>query len=252
MRSCVVAVGVTCALFTLSSCSKKDSPTISYPELRVEDDSSNSQLLTQQEEDEIIRFAKTVGGIDHRVQEIEVKSHEQVEVKTGRLNPLEFKKDRHGDSLLLRKSGGQWTLVEHSSWSYPATKGEGGIYIWDGTSELAIVTDVTDSVTHSPIFGATVTAVRVGRDSEPLGEDHPKTMPPPQKTSRGGRAQLVAYFRAAGDAEGFCVFVGDSFVRVDAPEYQSKEVRIAPIVRLDFAPTTEHCEVTIPIALTHQ
>lgn len=252
MLSRARVIGIIPLLLICSACSKKDSPTISYPELRVDDDSSNSQFLTQQEEDEIIRFVKTVRGIDHRVQEIEVKSHDQVEVKTGPLNPLEFKKDRHGDSLLLRKNGGQWTLVERSSWSFPATQDEGGIYIWDGTSELAIVTDVTDSVTHRPIFGATVTAIRVGRDTEPLSDDHPATMPPPQKTSRGGRATLRAYFRAAGISSGFSVFVGDSFVRVDATGYQSKEVRIAPIVRLDFAPKTEHCEVTIPIALTHQ
>jgi hypothetical protein len=125
------------------------------------------------------------------------------------------------------------------------------IYIWDGTSELAILADVTDSVTHRPISGATVTAIRVGRDTEPLTREHPATMPPPQKTSRGGRATLRAYFRAAGISSGFSVFVGDSFVRVDAPGYRSKDVRISPIVRLDFAPKTKHCQVTIPIALAH-
>ena len=244
-----LATSLVPVLLTLASCSKKDSPSISYPEFS--EDFSNSQLLTQAEEDEIIRFVKTIDRIDHRVQQIEVKSHDQVDVKTGPVNPLEFKKDRRGDTVLLRKNGAQWTVVERSSWSYPATQDE-GIYIWDGTSELAIITDVTDSVTHRPIFGATVTVIRVGRNSEPLGEDHSATMPPPQKTSRGGRAQLVAYFRAAGDAEGFCVFVGDSFVRVEAPGYQSKEVRISPIVRLDFAPKTKHCEVTVPIALLHQ
>ena len=123
------------------------------------------------------------------------------------------------------------------------------IYIWDGTSELAILADVTDSVTHRPISGATVGAIRVGHDTKPLTNEHPTAMPPPQKTSRDGRARLVAYFRAAGDAQGFSVFVGNSFVRVDALGYQSKEVRISPIVRLDFAPKTKHCQVTIPIAL---
>src|ERR1017187_9716998 len=93
-----LATSLMLLLLALPSYSKREAPTISYPEFRVDDDSSNSQLLTQQEEDEIIRFVKTVGGIDHRVQEIEVKSHDQVEVKTGRLNPLEFKKDRYGDS----------------------------------------------------------------------------------------------------------------------------------------------------------
>lgn len=240
-------------LLTLPLCSGKDSPTISYPEFRVDDDSSNSQLLTQKEEDEIVRFVKTVHGIDHRVQEIEVKSHYQVEVRTGRLNPLEFKKERHGDRLMLRKSDGQWTVVERSSWSYPASKDKDGIYIWDGTSELAMLARVTDALTHKPISGATVGVVRVGgRNTEPLTNAHPTAMPPPQKTGRDGRVRLVAYFRAAGTREGFCVFVGDSFLQIDAPKYQSQRVRISPIVRLDFAPNTKHCEVGIPVALTHQ
>jgi hypothetical protein len=127
------------------------------------------------------------------------------------------------------------------------------IYIWDGTSELAMLARVTDAVTHKPISGATVGAVRVGgRNTEPLTPEHPTAMPPPQKTGRDGRVKLVAYFRAAGSADGFSVFVGDSFLRVDAPGYRSKEVRISPIVRLDFAPKTKHCEVNLPVGLTHQ
>ena len=127
------------------------------------------------------------------------------------------------------------------------------IYIWDGTSELVMAAHVTDAVTRRPIPGATVEAVRVGgRNTEPLTPKHPSTMPPPQKTGRDGRARLAAYFRAAGSADGFCVFVGDSFLRVDAPGYHPKKVRISPIVRLDFAPKTKHCEVNLPVALTHQ
>jgi hypothetical protein len=130
---------------------------------------------------------------------------------------------------------------------------DGDIYIWDGTSELAVVARVTDSVTHKAISGATVRAVRVGgRNTEPLTNEHPSAMPPPQMTGRDGRARLVAYFRAAGDAEGFSVFVGDSFLQVDAPGYQPRKVRISPIVRLDFAPKTKHCEVTTPVVLTRQ
>ncbi len=140
-------------------------------------------------------------------------------------------------------------LVAFSS-SYSAEKD--AIYIWDGTSELSIVADVTDSVTHRPISGATVRAIRVGHDTKPLTKEHPTGMPPPKKTNRDGRARLVAFFRAAGNVEGFSVFVGDSFVRVDALGYQAKEVRISPIVRLDFAPKTKHCEVAIPITLTAQ
>lgn len=130
---------------------------------------------------------------------------------------------------------------------------DSGIYIWDGTSELAMLARVTDAVTHKPISGATVRAVRVGgRNTEPLTNEHPSAMPPPQKTGGNGRVRLVAYFRAAGDAEGFCVFVGDSFLQIDAPGYQPRRVRISPIVRLDFARKTKHCEVTFPVALTHQ
>ena len=134
-----------------------------------------------------------------------------------------------------------------------AKEGLGDIYIWDGTSELAIVARVTDSATNKPISGATVRAVRVGgRNTEPLTPTHPKAMPPPQKTGRDGRVKLVAYFRAAGSADGFSVFVGDSFLRVDAPGYHPKKVRISPIVRLDFAPKTKHCQVALSVALTHQ
>jgi hypothetical protein len=130
---------------------------------------------------------------------------------------------------------------------------DGDIYIWEGTSELALVAHVTDAVTHKPISGATVRAVRVGGpNTEPLTREHPTAMPPPQKTGHDGHTKLVAYFRAAGSADGFSVFVGDSFLRVDAPRYHSKKVRISPIVRLNFAPKTKHCEVNLPVALTHE
>ena len=130
---------------------------------------------------------------------------------------------------------------------------DGSIHVWDGTSELAVVARVTDSVTHEAISGATVRAVRVGgRNTEPLTHQHPSAMPPAQKTSRDGRVKLVAHFRAAGDAAGFSVFVGDSFLQIDAAGYQPRRVRISPTVRLDFAPKTTHCEVSLPVALTHQ
>jgi hypothetical protein len=62
---------------------------------------------------------------------------------------------------------------------------DGGIYIWDGTSELAMLARVTDAVTHKAISGATVQAVRVGgRNTEPLTHEHSTAMPPPQKTAR--------------------------------------------------------------------
>ncbi len=125
--------------------------------------------------------------------------------------------------------------------------------IWDGTAELAMVAHVTDAVTHKPISGATVRAVRVGgRNTEPLTDRHPSAMPPPQKTGRDGRARLVAYFRAAGDAEGFCVFVGYSFLQVVAPGYRAKKARLSPIVRLDFPRKTKQCNVTIPVALIRE
>jgi hypothetical protein len=236
---------------SLASCSKQSPPTIIYEELLIDGDTSITQFPNGNEQDDIIRFVQSIRGIDHRVQEITVKSRDDVEVKTGRLSPLDWTKERHGDTIRLRKVAGRWTVTGQSTWSGLANKDP--IYIWDGTSELAMVADVTDSLTHKPIFGAMVRAVRVGgRNTEPLTNEHPSAMPPPQKTGRDGRARLVAYFRAAGDAEGFSVFVGDSFLQIDAPEYQSRRVRISPIVRLDFAPKTKHCEVTIPVALTHQ
>ena len=125
------------------------------------------------------------------------------------------------------------------------------IYVWDGTAELAMVAQVTDSTSQKPVSGATVRAVRVGgRNTEPLTHDHPSAMPSPQKTGADGRATLVAYFRAAGDATGTSVFVGDSFLQIDAHGYESKKVRISPIVRLDFPPKKKQYEVTLPVSLT--
>src|ERR1700732_5212306 len=88
-------------------------------------------------------------------------------------------------------------LIAHSSFAWASDMA----IIWDGTSELAMTARVTDSVTHKPVSGATVRAVRVGgRNTEPLTSEHPSAMPPPQKTDRDGHARRVAYFRAAGDA----------------------------------------------------
>ena len=97
-----------------------------------------------------------------------------------------------------------------------------------------------------------MSAVRAGRDTEPLTDEKPTAMPPPNKTSRAGGASIRGYFRAAGDHSGFSVFVGDSFLRVHASGYQSKEVQISAIGRLDFARGTKQCEVIIPVALARQ
>src|SRR6476659_2635750 len=73
---------------------------------------------------------------------------------------------------------------------------DGDISIWDGTSKLVVVARVGDSVTHKAMSGVTVRAVRVGgRNTEPLINEYPSAMPPPQMTGRDGRARLVAYFR---------------------------------------------------------
>ena len=139
-------------------------------------------------------------------------------------------------------------VVSSAGWA-----ADGDIYIWDGDAELMMSAQVTDAATHKPIAGATVEAVRVGgRNTEPLTHDHPAAMPQPQKTDSDGRARLLAYFRAAGDATGTSVFVGDSFLQVDAPGYQPTRVRLSPIVRLDFRPKTKHYEVTLPVSLTRQ
>jgi hypothetical protein len=152
---------------------------------------------------------------------------------------------RVGPSIVLFSA-----FIAHRSVAGPQ---DNGIYIWDGTSQLAMVARVTDSVTHKAIVGATVRAVRVGGpNTEPLARDYPTAMSVPQTTNREGGARLVAYFRAAGDAEGLSVFVGDSFLQVDAPGYQRKRARLSPNVRLDFAPKTKRCQVTVLIALTHK
>ena len=132
-------------------------------------------------------------------------------------------------------------------------KSKDAAYIWDGTAKLVMTARVTDSATHRPISGATIEAVRVGgRNTEPFTSDDPTAMPPPQTTGGDGRAKLIAYFRAAGSADGSSVFVGDSFLRVNAAGYHGRRVRISPIVRLDFGPKTKHTEVTIPVALVHE
>ena len=123
--------------------------------------------------------------------------------------------------------------------------------VWDGTSKLNIAAEVRDEITQKPIVGAIVTAIRVGRDSEPLTNEHPAAMPPPQKTGRSGRIKMAAYFRAAGGDGFYCVFVGDSFLRVSAPGYRSQDVRIAPSVRLIYDISATNCKVTVPIALKH-
>lgn len=126
-------------------------------------------------------------------------------------------------------------------------------FIWDGTAELRMIAEVTDALTHKPLCGATVRAVRVGgRNTEPLTNEHPSAMPSPRLTARNGRGTFVAYFRAAGDASGSSVFVGDSFLQVAAPGYQAKKARLSPIVRLDFPRKTKHYEVSIPVALSRE
>src|ERR1700730_10962913 len=128
---------------------------------------------------------------------------------------------------------------------------QGAIYIADGTSNLALVAKVSDARTREPLSGATVTAIRAGRGTTLLASDS-TAMPPPQKTDRRGRSVLHAHFRSAGRPSGYSVFGAQSFLRVQAAGFRSTDVRISPLGRLDFAPKTRHCRVTVPIALVHE
>jgi hypothetical protein len=127
---------------------------------------------------------------------------------------------------------------------------QGAIFIADGTANLALAAKVSDARTRKPLSGATVTAIRAGRGTTLLASDS-TAMPPPQKTDRRGRAVLHAHFRLAGDPSGYCVFVAQSFLRVQAPGFRPTDIRISAIGRLDFARKRKHPEVTIPVALLH-
>src|SRR5436305_5527544 len=98
---------------------------------------------------------------------------------------------------------------------YSADLSQDAVYITDGTANLALVASVSDARTRKPLSDATVTAIRAGRGTTLLASDS-KAMPPPQKTDGRGRAVLHADFRYAGDATGDSIFVGQSFLRVQA------------------------------------
>lgn len=128
---------------------------------------------------------------------------------------------------------------------------QGGIYIADGTANLALVATVSDARTRKPLSAARVTAVRAGRGTTLLASDS-TAMPSPQTTDRRGRSVLHAHFRSASDPSGYSVFVAQSFLRVQSPGFRSTDIRISAIGRLDFARKTKHLEVIIPVALVHE
>ncbi len=132
-----------------------------------------------------------------------------------------------------------------------AGRPRGALYIADGTADVALVATVTDARTHQPVSGAVVTAIRAGTGTVLVPGDSP-AMPPPVNTDFRGHAILHANFRYAADPMGSCLFVARSFLRVKAPGFRSKDVRISSIGRLDFAPEPKHYHVTIPIALMHE
>ena len=128
---------------------------------------------------------------------------------------------------------------------------KGAIYISDGTATLTLLVRVTDARSGQPVQGATVTAVRAGRGTTLLSS-YSTAMPPPKNADRRGRAMLLADFRSAGDPSGYSVFVAESFLRVQAPGFDSSDVRISSLGRLDFTPKTKKSRVTIPVALEHE
>ena len=127
----------------------------------------------------------------------------------------------------------------------------GAIFISDGTANLEIVAKVTETATHRPVVGATVTAVRSGRGTTLLASDS-TAMPPPVLTDARGRAVLRANFRSAADPSGASVFVARSFLRVQAPGFRSADVPIAAAGRLDFPLKAKRDRVLVPIALARE
>jgi hypothetical protein len=73
-----------------------------------------SGKLSDAQVDEIVRFVKTIPGVDHRVQELDGTSPPQVVVHTG-----SYRAGRgHGDLLRIEKRHGHWILVSKAKWKF--------------------------------------------------------------------------------------------------------------------------------------
>jgi hypothetical protein len=73
-----------------------------------------SGALTDAQVDEIVRFVKTIPGINHHVNELDGTSPPQVVVHTG-----SYLSGRgHGDLLRIEKRNGRWSLLSKSKWKF--------------------------------------------------------------------------------------------------------------------------------------
>ena len=73
-----------------------------------------SGKLSDAQVDEIVRFVKTIRGVDHRVQQVDGTEPHQVLVHTG-----SYRAGRgHGDLLRIEKQHGHWILVSKSKWKF--------------------------------------------------------------------------------------------------------------------------------------
>jgi hypothetical protein len=85
-------------------------PAVSYPVTYPLD--YRGRYLTQRDADEVVRFVKTLPGVDHHVVLISVKSPTNVDVHTG----PGFRTSR-GNTLYLLKQHGAWAVVQKSKGS---------------------------------------------------------------------------------------------------------------------------------------
>jgi hypothetical protein len=66
--------------------------------------------LTAAQVDEVVRFVKTLRGVDHRVVEVDGTSPPQMEVHTG------ASLVGHGDLLRIEKRRGRWLVLSKAKW----------------------------------------------------------------------------------------------------------------------------------------
>jgi hypothetical protein len=104
----VVAV-LLLASVICSPAQSKDRPIIMY--LVDEKTGRQSGGLTDAQVDDIVRFIKTVRGIDHHVQEINATSPPEVVVHTGRY------RNGSGDLLHIQEHNGHWSIIKRAKWT---------------------------------------------------------------------------------------------------------------------------------------
>jgi hypothetical protein len=100
---------------SLPSCSatSEDRPIV----MRIVDAKTGreSGALSDAQVDEIVRFVRTLPGIDLRVLEVDGTSPPQVEVRTGWIRAGRG----HGDWLRIEKRDGHWILLSKDDWNLP-------------------------------------------------------------------------------------------------------------------------------------